>query len=115
MRVLVAGCGWLGREVATRLKSRGDSVAGLTRTETSAARLRSDGIEAMACDLVDPAASRQLSGRYDGIIAMLSAGGRDVDAYRRAYLDATRNLLESEPSVGARVVYVGSTGGFGQI
>jgi nucleoside-diphosphate-sugar epimerase len=112
--VLLAGCGWLGREVARRLAARGDRVTGLTRTEPSAARLRADGIEAFACDLAGPGASREVPGRYDGIVAMQSASGRDESAYRRAYLEATRGLLSSAAAADAAFVYVSSTGVFGQ-
>jgi nucleoside-diphosphate-sugar epimerase len=114
MNVLLAGCGWLGREVTARLVARGDRVTGLTRTEGSALRLRDDGIDALAIDLAAAGAARRLPGGYDAIVAMQSASGRDEDAYTRAYLDATRNLLESEAAVDVAFVYVSSTGVFGQ-
>lgn len=114
MNVLLAGCGWLGREVARRLTARGDRVEGVTRTEASALRLRESGIEARALDLARPGASRSLHGRYDGIVAMQSAAGRDAPAYKRAYIDATHTLLESEIASGSAFVYVSSTGVFGQ-
>jgi nucleoside-diphosphate-sugar epimerase len=114
MNVLLAGCGWLGREVARRLASRGDRVTGLTRTEESAGRLRDDGIEAVAVDLAALNVARLIPGRYDGVVAMQSASGRDEAAYRCAYLDATRGLLESALAADAAFVYVSSTGVFGQ-
>jgi nucleoside-diphosphate-sugar epimerase len=114
MYVLLAGCGWLGREVARRLIARGDRVIGLTRTEASAAGLRGDRIDAEAVDLAVPGAARLIRGRYDAIVAMQSASGRDEAAYVRAYLDATRTLLESEAAAEVPVVYVSSTGVFGR-
>ena len=114
MDVLLAGCGWLGQEVARRLIARGDRVTGLTRTVESASRLREDGIDALAFDLAAPGASRLIPGHYDGIVAMQSASGHDEAAYSRAYLEATRAVLESEGAVGAAFVYVSSTGVFGQ-
>ena len=114
MDVLIAGCGWLGQEVARRLVGRGDRVTGLTRTAASAARLRLSGIAAVAVDLAEPNAGRLLSGRYDGIVAAQSASGGDASDYRRAYVEATRNLLDADAAQGAVFVCVGSTGVFGQ-
>jgi nucleoside-diphosphate-sugar epimerase len=112
MHVLIAGCGWLGQDVARRLLARGDRVTGLTRTEGSAAKARAIGIEASAFDLAAPGASGSLTGTYDAIVAAQSASGRDEAAYRRAYVDATRALVESECARGVPFVYVGSTGIF---
>ena len=114
MRVLIAGCGWLGREVALRLTARGDRVAAITRTEPSAARLRDNAIEARALDLAEPGALLLLAAGYDAIVATQSAAGRDEQAYSKAYLDATSNLLESAEANGAAFVYTSSTGVFGQ-
>jgi nucleoside-diphosphate-sugar epimerase len=114
MDILLAGCGWLGREVARRLAARGDRVTGLTRTEESARRLSAEGIAAIALDLAAPNASRSIPGSYDGVLAMQSASGRDEAAYRRASIDATRGLLESVAASDTAFVYVSSTGVFGQ-
>lgn len=111
--MLIAGCGWLGQEVARRLLARGDSVTGLTRTEGGAAKARAAGIDAQAFDLAASAAGAPLAGPYDGIVAAQSAAGKDEAAYRRAYIDATRALVTSECARGIPLVYVGSTGIFG--
>jgi len=114
MRVLIAGCGWLGREVANRLESRGDAVTAIVRTEASASRLRGDGIGTLAIDLAEPGAAAAITESFDAVVAMQSASGRDEAAYRRAYVEATRRLLESGSAARAPFVYVGSTGVFGQ-
>jgi nucleoside-diphosphate-sugar epimerase len=114
MDVLIAGCGWLGREVARRLLARGDRVTGLTRTEISASALRAFGLPSVAVDLADPDASGRVPGRYDGIVAMQAASGRDLADYTRAYIHATGGLLDSGAVDGAAFVYVSSTGVFGQ-
>lgn len=114
MDVLIAGCGWLGRDLARRLLARGDRVTGLTRTDASATALQALGIPALALDLADPEAVQAIPGRYDGVLAMQSAAGGDSAAYERAYVDATRGLLGSKALAGAGFVYVSSTGVFGQ-
>jgi nucleoside-diphosphate-sugar epimerase len=112
--VLLAGCGWLGTEVARRLLDRGDRVTAVTRTVESAQRLRDGGIESVALDLASPGAARSIPGRFDGIVAMQSASGSGPAAYRRAYIEATRAVLALQGAAEAAFVYVSSTGVFGQ-
>jgi nucleoside-diphosphate-sugar epimerase len=114
MRVLVAGCGWLGREVARRLAARGDTVIAIVRTEASAGRLRREGIDALAIDLARREEAGAVPGSFDAVVAMQSADGHDEAAYRKAYVDATRGLLESGCARHAPFLYIGSTGVFGQ-
>jgi nucleoside-diphosphate-sugar epimerase len=52
-RVLIVGCGDIGRRVAQRLRSAGQPVTGVVRSAASAARLESAGIAARYCDLDD--------------------------------------------------------------
>jgi len=114
MDVLLAGCGWLGREVARRLLDRGDRVTAVTRTVESARRLREGRIDAVALDLASPGAARSIAGRFDGIVAMQSASGSGPEAYQRAYVEATRAVLALQGAAAAAFVYVSSTGVFGQ-
>jgi nucleoside-diphosphate-sugar epimerase len=113
MRVLVAGCGWLGLELARRLVVRGDEVTGIRRDPARAAALAAEGVTPLALDLSAPGAERHLP-RADAVVACQAAGGEGVPAYRAAYLDATRALLAAAARDGARLVYTGSTGVFGQ-
>jgi nucleoside-diphosphate-sugar epimerase len=111
MRVLIAGCGWLGRTIAARLSERGDGVVAIVRTEASAARLRADGIAAEARDL---AADDAVLPAHDAIVTAHAAAGHGEEAYRRAYVEATATLLRSAAGRGTRLVYVSSTGVFGR-
>lgn len=114
MHVLVAGCGWLGREIARRLIERGDRVTAIVRSKDSAARLKAQGVDARACDLTRDGAATALPGDLDGIVAAQSASGHDAHAYRRAYVEVTRRLLEASCAPGVPFVSIGSTGVFGQ-
>jgi nucleoside-diphosphate-sugar epimerase len=111
MRVLIAGCGWLGRTIAARLRERGDGVVAIVRTEASAARLRAEGIDAEAQDL---AAGDAVVPPHDAIVTAHAAAGHGEAAYRRAYVEATATLLRSAGDRGTPLVYVSSTGVFGR-
>ncbi len=114
MHVLVAGCGWLGMEVARALLSRGDRVTGIRRDPGRARMLAAAGVEPLAIDLAAAGAEARLPAA-DAIVACQSAGDDSPVTYRAAYLDANRALLAAARRDGARAfVYTGSTGIFGQ-
>jgi len=113
MHHLVAGCGWLGSEVARRLVARGDRVTALVRTEESARRLRAPGLSVHALDLTAGHAW-DFPPIFDGVVAAVAASGPTPANYRRAYVEATRKLLESEVAIRVPFVYVSSTGVFGR-
>lgn len=113
MHVLVAGCGWLGAEIARRAAARGDQVTAVRRDPSRAGALREAGVALVAADLSAPGAAGRLP-RADAVVACQAAAGDGVDAYRAAYLDVNTTLLAAASRWGARFVYTGSTGVFGQ-
>lgn len=114
MRVLVAGCGWLGTAVARALVARGDRVTGIRRDPARAAALAPLGVAPLALDLTAPGAADRLPA-VDAVVACQSAGADTAEAYRAAYVTATAALLDGARRCGARAfVYTGSTGVFGQ-
>lgn len=115
--LLVAGCGYLGCEIARLAKSREWKVIGLTHTAASADQLRSDfGIDAYVADLSSAESMRDLettAGKVDLAVHCASTKGGGVDAYRAVYVDGCANLLTAfSPS---RFVFVSSTSVFGQL
>jgi nucleoside-diphosphate-sugar epimerase len=113
MHVLVAGCGWFGEALARVLLARGDRVTGIRRDPARAAALAEAGVEPLALDLAAPGAAARLP-RADAFVACQAAADDSEAAYRAAYLDATRTLLEAAADARAPLVYTGSTGVFGQ-
>lgn len=115
MHVLIAGCGWLGQAVARRLIARGDLVTGIRSDPARAAALSGLGITPLALDLTDPSAGSNLPRDLDAILALQAARGAGEAAYRQAYLEANRTLLEAARQQGVKAfIYSGSTGLFGQ-
>jgi nucleoside-diphosphate-sugar epimerase len=116
MHVLIAGCGWLGRGLASELLSRGHRVTGVRRSPEAERELREAGIEPRILDLASPATAAGLPRDVDAVIACQSATVSTAEAYRTAYVDATRTLLAAAERMPSppRFVFTSSTGVFGQ-
>lgn len=116
MHVLVAGAGWLGSALSRALAARGHQVTAVRRDPVRAAALGSPGVTPLALDLCAPGAAGRLPRDLDAVVACQSAGADGPEAYRRAYVEATRTLLDAVRDTGrpSALVYTGSTGVFGQ-
>ena len=105
-RVLIAGCGYVGRRAAELLQSRGCEVFAARRSAISAPA----GVTPVALDLL----GGDLSGlptRLDAVVWAVSPT-RDEAGYRRAYVDGPRRLLDHLEERGdplQRLVLVSST------
>lgn len=112
-RVLIAGCGYVGTALGRMLAADGGEVFGLRR---SPGKLP-DGIEPVLADLTDPSSLDALPTDLDAIAVTVSADGRTEAAYRAAYVDSLRNLLDLLAAQGqtpARIVFTSSTGVYRQ-
>ena len=113
MHVLIAGCGWLGSEVARRVVASGGKVTAVRRDRGRAEALLAPGVEPLWLDLAVPGAEARLP-RVDAVVACQAACEESLAAYRAAYLQANQGLLAAAARSGARFVYTSSTGVFGQ-
>ncbi len=111
-RYLVAGCGYVGRELALRLAAAGHEVWGLKRRPEGLP----EGVRAFAADLTAPATLAELPTRLDGAVYAASADAFEPEAYRRAYLEGPLALAASlvRRSPECRLVLVSSTGVYGR-
>jgi nucleoside-diphosphate-sugar epimerase len=94
---LVAGCGYVGKIVAQLFCNAGWQVAGVTRSEESARALADEPWRTVACDCSDRDAVEKSLPEFrdaDFVVHCASAGGGGEEAYRRAYFDVAKNLLE---------------------
>jgi nucleoside-diphosphate-sugar epimerase len=109
--VLIAGCGYVGCALAELLRKRGHAVTGLRR---NAAALP-DGIAPLAVDMADAQATKHALGdrSFDWVVYAAAADGRDEAAYRSAYVDGLRHVLEAV-RVRERLVFTSSTAVYGQ-
>ncbi|MCG8458793.1 MAG: sugar nucleotide-binding protein, partial [Holophagales bacterium] len=112
MTVLIAGCGQLGTEAGLGLVAEGHRVHGLRR---SAGRLPPE-LSPISADLSDPPSLAHLP-RAEVVLFILTPGSFDDGAYRRAYVDNLRRLLDTlgqRDALPRRLVYVSSTSVYGQ-
>ncbi|TFC94748.1 MULTISPECIES: NAD-dependent epimerase/dehydratase family protein [Cryobacterium] len=106
MTVLIAGCGDLGTEVGLRFAALGHTVVGLRRNAAVLpAAIQGQSVDLSAHKPVVPADT-------EIVIVAIAAGNRDPVAYRAAYVDGVRNLLDAFDEVHVmprRVLLVSST------
>lgn len=106
--LLIAGCGDLGMRLGGRLKDSPWQVHGLRRrTDHLPAFIRGIG-----ADLLVPSTLKDVSQSWDAVIYQATPGERTPDAYRAAYVEGLRNLLEHVHT--RRLIFVSSTAVYGQ-
>jgi len=107
--VLVAGCGYVGTALGTRLASEGHVVWGLRRR----ADALPSSIRPFAADLTLPETLKALPPELDFVFYTAAADASDDDSYRAAYVDGLRNLfhaLDGQRQPLRRVFFTSSTG-----
>ena len=114
MTVFVAGAsGAIGRPLVGKLIAAGHEVTGMTRSEESAAELRSAGASAAVADVFDAAAVRSAmeEARPEVVVHQLTALPSKFDvrklkgmyeATNRVRTEGTRNLIDAARAAGAR-------------
>lgn len=110
---LIAGCGYVGRALASHLVERGHSVTGLRRSPPA----DTGPLWWLAADLTRPESLRNLPQNLDFVVYAASADGRSETAYRSAYVDGLRNLLDQlrkQANNPAKILLVSSTGVYDQ-
>lgn len=112
-RVLIAGCGYVGAELGSRLAAAGHAVWGMKRRPVGLP----SGVRPVAADLTNPGSLGNLPSDLDVVVYAASADSFAEDAYRRAYVDGPRHLLAALATQGQsprRVLLVSSTSVYGQ-
>ncbi len=101
-RVLIAGCGYVGRAAARLFAQEGWEVVGWTRSEESAERASDDVISVRAVDITDLETVRRHSFAADVVVHCASSG---ADSYRSVYRNGAANLVACFP----RIIFTSST------
>ena len=113
MAKLIVGCGYLGYRVAQRWRAAGDEVLVVTRDATRAARFAAEGFRPIVADVLRP---ESLAG-LRAVDVVLYAVGYDRTSgvsIEDAYPRGLKNVLDALPASIGKLIYVSSTGVYGQ-
>lgn len=99
---LIVGCGYVGTALAEQLVAAGESVIAVTRSGVDI-----DGVRSLERDVTDSALELPTA---DRVYYLVSAGARDADAYRAAYVDGLQHTIDASVSDETTLVYASSTG-----
>jgi nucleoside-diphosphate-sugar epimerase len=112
-QVVIAGCGYVGNELARMLLAEGHEVFGIRR---DASRL-APGIRAIEGDVARPESLGPAPQRVEYAVFAVGPDEGSEQAYRRAYLDGLAGFLEwlaDEGQRPRRLLMVSSTAVYGQ-
>lgn len=115
MKVLIAGCGFVGERVADLLHAAGHEVIGLTHSPESAARLAAaKPWRTEACDISDRDSVAKLSVTgIDAFIHCASSSRGGAEMYQTVYVGGMRHLVAAFPQAFA--LYTSSTSVYPQV
>src|SRR5262245_41817963 len=108
MKVLIAGCGYVGTALGAELVKAGHEVTGLRRDGVAARSLEKLGIRPVVANLLDAESLKKIPA-VDTVV-LCQAPSRKNDEYQETYFDSTRILLSVLPEKGIRkIVQLSST------
>jgi nucleoside-diphosphate-sugar epimerase len=110
--VLIAGCGFLGRRLARRLRDAGRTVHATTRSTARADEFRREGIRPVLCDVTEPASLGSLP-RVGTVVHAIGLDRGSGKGMREVYVDGLREFLARLPTP-ERFLYVSSSSVYGQ-
>jgi len=108
---LIIGCGYLGRRVAALWRAQGDEVFATTRSRERFAEFTSLGLQPIQFDVI------AVDEPLPAVRTVLFAVGFDRTAgvdMRSVYVDGLRRSLNALPDSVERIIYISSTGVYGQ-
>lgn len=110
-RLVIFGCGYVGRAAAEWALGQGLHVTALTRNSDTAQQLRTAGVDVVVADLATPDWHARVAGGPHFVLNCVSSGGGGIEAYRRSYVDGMVSIAAWARARGrvGTIVYTGST------
>lgn len=112
MNRLIFGCGYLGKRIAKKWVAAGDRVYAVTRKAENVPQLESLGLTPLIGDVTNPESLANLPDAETVLVAV----GMDRTQYsdiREVYVDGLRNVLSHLSDATSHLIYVSSTGVYG--
>jgi nucleoside-diphosphate-sugar epimerase len=110
---LIIGCGYLGMRVARHWRDAGYEVVALTRSTQAEGVLAATGIRPLVGDVLEPGTLSGLP-ESDSVLFAIAADRQHPQSPRAVHVDGLRNVLAALPAGTRRVIYISSTGVYGQ-
>lgn len=108
---LVIGCGYLGGRVARRWLDAGDAVSAVTRRSERAAAFERGGITPIVADVTD---SRTLDlPPVDSVLFAVAHDPASGKNHADTHVTGLANVLDALPPSVGRVIYISTTGVYG--
>ena len=110
---LVFGCGYLGNRVAQRWLESGDRVFAVSRSEQSARAMQQDGLLPIVADVTQPESLIDLP-EVDTVLYAVGFDRLSGHSIADVYVQGLQNVLAQLPAPRQRLLYISSTGVYGQ-
>jgi nucleoside-diphosphate-sugar epimerase len=114
--VLILGCGFLGRVLATQWTQEGRTVWATTRSPERAAEIRSGGCSPVVCDVLDPSSLRGLP-EVPLAVHCVGFDRTTSRSMREVYVEGLGHFIDEWTRPGRnnpRFIHVSSTSVYGQ-
>jgi len=113
-KLLIIGCGDIGRRLANHLNPQAYQITGLKRS----AAIDLPNLHYRPCDATNPQAlASVINEGFDVIVISMTPSERSDAGYQRAYVDSCRHLVDALKTQGLRprlLVFVSSTAVYAQ-
>src|SRR5690625_1668560 len=116
-RMVILGCGYLGREVARKALQKGIEVTALTRNPQDAERIRELGVrQTVVANLHERTWYSEVPSAPDVVLISVNSGGRGLAGYRESYIDGMRSVFKYAETKGpiATLIFISSTSVYAQ-
>ncbi len=116
-RLVVFGCGYVGRSLARRAAGLGWEVWIQSRNAASLQAVAAvPAHRRLVCDLHGPDWHGRLPGPWDAAVNLVSSAGGGLDGYRLSYLEGNRSILAWAERVPVeRFIYTSATSVYPQV
>ncbi len=119
-RMLIVGCGYVGERVAKQARAAGQTVFAMTRSQAKFAPLLALGIEPVLGHWLEPSSLKNLPS-VDTVVVSIPHRSEQDDSHTPTDVDAQQThatglnqLLTALPTGWQKLVYLSSTGVYGQ-